>query len=77
MISVRNEPCGCPGRAHRTLLAGVGEHVLVRPAAIRDPIDIRQRETGRGTRAASAPRLGVERRDDAVGRDAGFDARRG
>ena len=65
------------GRAHRPLLARVDEHVLVRPAAIRDPIDVRQREAGRRAGAARAPRLGVERRDDAVGRHAGFDARGG
>ena len=63
-------------RPHRPLLAGVGEHVLVGPAAIRDPIDIGQREARGRARAARAPRLGIERGDDAVGRDAGFDPRR-
>ena len=63
-------------RAHRPLLAGVDEDVLVRPAAIRDPVDVRQREAGGRAGAARAPRLGVERRDDAVGRDAGLDPRR-
>ena len=64
------------GRPHRPLLAGVGEDVLVRAAAIRDPIDVRQREAGGGARAACAPRFGIERGDDAVGRNARFDPRR-
>ncbi len=63
------------GRAHRALLAGVDEDVLVRAAAIRDLINVRQREAGGGARAARAPRLGLERGDHAVGRDAGFDLR--
>ena len=50
-------------RAHRALLAGVDEDVLVRPAPVGDLIDVRQRKARRRTRAASAPRFGVERRD--------------
>ena len=64
-------------RAHRPLLAGVDEDVLVRPAAVGDLIDVGQREARRRARAARAPRLGVERGDDAVGRHARLDPRRG
>ena len=61
------------GRPHRPLLAGVGEDVLVRAAAIVDAIDVREREAGGSAGAAGAPSLRVERGDEAVGRDAGLD----
>ena len=61
-------------RAHRALLAGVDEDVLVRAAAVRELVDVRQRESGGRAGAAGAPRFAVERREHAVGGDARLDA---
>ena len=66
-------------RAHRPLQAGVDEHVLVRAAPVvgrSRVVDVGQREARVRTGAAGAPRLGVERRDLAVGGDARLDLRR-
>ena len=62
--------------AHRALLAGVDVDVLVGAAPIRELVDVRQREAGGRAGAAGAPRFGIERRQHAVGADAGLDPRR-
>ena len=67
-------PLRVPRRAHRPLQARVGEHVLVRAPPIGDAVDVRQREPGSRSRAAGTPGLGIERRDEAVGRHTRLDA---
>ncbi len=62
-------------RAHRALLSGVDVDVGVHAAAIRELIDVRQREIGRRACAARAPALAIERRELAVGRHAGSNLR--
>ena len=62
-------------RAHRPCGTRVREDVLVAAATIRDAVDVRQRETRTDAGATGAPRLGIERGDDAVGIDPGLDAR--
>src|SRR5262249_46392746 len=62
-------------RTHGALLAGVDVDVLVDALAIWELVDIRQREVRAGTCATSAPTLRVERRQHAVGGDAGLDLR--
>src|SRR5204862_7600621 len=62
-------------RAHRALLTGVDVDVGVRPPAVRELIEIRQRELGARARAARAPALTVECRQLAVARHTGLDVR--
>src|SRR5205814_1548508 len=64
-----------PGRPHRPLLAGVDVDVLVRALAVRELVNVRQRESGRRARAARAPALAVERGELAVGAGAGANVR--
>ena len=73
--SVTKQPCGWPGARIARCWPGVDEDVLVRAAAVREHVDVRQREARAGAGAAGAPRLGVERGEHAVGRDAGLDLR--
>ena len=56
------------GRAHRALRARRSCRRRVwRPPAVREDVDVRQREARRRAGAAGAPRLGVERGEHAVG----------
>src|SRR5258707_5787999 len=62
-------------RSHRALLTGVDVDVLVRTLAVGKLVDVRKREIRSSACASSAPTLAIERREHAVGADAGLDVR--